>query len=109
MIVFNIPKLESPDSPLENSKSDLKTIQKIFGVNKIIKSEFNLFYRIRKVIKDRCRPVIIKLNDLNAKQGLLKLKNLKVISKGNENAVYINPDRTFSELLAFKKLRLNLK
>ena len=44
---------------------------------------------------------------MNAKQRLLKLINLK----GNENPVYNNPDRTASELSAFKKLReeLNIK
>ena len=58
-----------------------------------------------KIIKNRCRPIIIKLNDLNAKQRLLKLRNLK----GKDNPVYNNPDRTASELSAFKKLREKLK
>ena len=109
VIVFNIPESENPSSSLENSKKDLNTIQEILGVHKIIKSEFNSLYRIGKIIKNRCRPIIIKLNSLEAKQRLLKLRNLKVIRKGKENAIYINPDRTVSELLAFKKLREELK
>ena len=109
VIVFNIPESENPSSSLENTKRDLNTIQEILGVHKINKSEFNSLYRIGKIIKNRCRPIIIKLNNLEAKQRLLKLRNLKVNSKGKENAVYINPDRTASELLAFKKLREELK
>ena len=109
VIVFNIPESESPNSSLENSKRDLKTIQEVLGENKIIKSELNSLYRIGKINKDRRRPIIIKLNNSKAKQRLLKLRNLKVNSKGNENPVYINPDRTASELLAFKKLREELK
>ena len=82
VIVFNIPESESPNSPIEISKGDLKTIQEILGQKKIMKSEFNSFYRIVKVIRDKCRPVILKLNDLNAKQRLIKLRNLKGITKG---------------------------
>ena len=62
-----------------------------------------------KINKDRCRPIVIKLNNLKANERLLKLRNLQVISKGNEKAVYINPDRTASELLDFKKLQEELK
>ena len=105
MIVFNIPKSESPNSPLENSKRDF--IQEVVGVKKIRKSEFNSMYRIGKTIKDRCRPVIIKLSDLAAKQRLLKLRNLIVINQRKENAVYIIPDRTASELLAFRNYEKN--
>ena len=100
MTIFNIPESESPNSLLENWKRHLKIIQKILGVNKIRKSEFNSLYRIEEVIRDKCRPIIIKLNGLNA-----KLRNLQVISKGNKNAVYSNPDRTASELVAFKEFR----
>ena len=62
-----------------------------------MKSEFNSLYR--KVVNDRCRLVIIELSKLNAKQRLLKVRNLKVISKRKENAVYLNPDRTETSLL----------
>ena len=59
-------------------KIDFKTIQEILGVNKIIKSEFNSLYRIGKVIKGRCRPIIINFNDFQSKAETFKTKKSQI-------------------------------
>ena len=110
IIIFNIPESKNPtDSALENCKTDLKIVQQVLGENKIKKEEFKSLYRVGKITENKIRPIIIKLNNLATKHRLLKLRNLKIVNGEMESKVYINPDRTFLELEAFKALRKEVK
>ena len=110
VIIFNIPECKnSTNSALENCKNDLKIVQQVLGENKIKKEEFKSLYRVGKIADNRNRPNIIKLNNLASKHRLLKLRNLKIVNGEKESKVYINPDRTFLELEAFRALRKEVK
>ena len=71
--------------------------------------EFESLYWVGKIADNKIRPIIIKLNNLATKHRLLKLRNLKIVNGGMESKVYINPDRTFLEIEAFKALRKEVK
>ena len=110
VIIFNIPECKIPtNSALENCKNDLKIVQKLLGENKLKKEEFKSLYRVGKIADNKNRPIIIKLNNLASKHRLLKLRNLKIVNGESELKVYINPDRTFLELEAFRALRKEVK
>ena len=111
IIVFNIP--EDKSDPLQNQfdscKNDFKILQEVLGENKIKKHELKTLYRIGKFEVGKVRPIIIKLSDTEAKQRLIKLRNLKYVTQELETKIYINPDRTIEQLKTFKKLRAELK
>ena len=104
--LFNIPKSKNPtNSALENCKNYLKIVSE----RKKEEEEFKSLYRVSKIADNKIRPIIIKLNNLATKHRLLKLRNLKIDNGEMESKVYINPDRTFLELEAFKALRKEVK
>ena len=111
VIVFNIPEAtnSSTKNSLESCKKDLQVLQEVLGENQIRKHELKTLHRIGRIAEGKTRPIVVKLNDKNTKQRLLKLRNLKYIQDGTESNVYINPDRTVEELKTFKKLREEMK
>ena len=110
VIIFNIPESKNPtNSALENCKNDLKIIQQVLGENKMKKEEFKSLYRVGKIADNKIRPIIIKLNNLASKHRLLRLRDLKMFNGEIESKVYINPDRTFLEIEAFRTLRKEVK
>ena len=62
---------------LENCKKEFQVLQEVLGTNQIKKHELKTLYRVGKIEEGKLRLIIVKLNDKNAKQRLLKLKNLK--------------------------------
>ena len=73
------------------------------------KHELKVLYRVGRVTKDKVRHIIIKLNDMAAKNRLFKLKNLKLLHNDNETNIYINLDRTVLQLKAYEKLKEEIK
>ena len=73
------------------------------------KEEFKSLYRVGKIADNKIRPIIIKLNNLASKHRLLRLRDLKMFNGEIESKVYINPDRTFLEIEAFRTLRKEVK
>ena len=109
VVVFNIPEATNASTSLESCKKDLQVLQEVLGESKIKKHELKTLHRIGRIEEGRIRPIVVKLNDKNTKQRLLKLRNLKCIQDGTQSNVYINPDRTVEELKIFKKLREEMK
>ena len=111
VIVFNIPEDENVplQSPFDNYKRDFKVLQEVLGEDRIEKHELKSVYRIGKFEVGKPRPIIVKLNDANAKERLIRLRNLKYVTHNSEVKIYINPDRTIEQLKLFKKLREELK
>ena len=109
VVVFNIPEATNASTSLESCKKDLKVLQEVLGENQIKKHELKTLHRIGRIEEGRIRPIVVKLNDKNTKQRLLKLRNLKYVQDGTQSNVYINPDRTVEELKTFKKLREEMK
>ena len=73
------------------------------------KHELKVLYCVGRVTKDKVRHIIIKLNDMAAKNRLFKLKNLKLLHNDNETNIYINPDRTVLQLKAYERLKEEIK
>lgn len=111
VIVFNIPENISNTSvyTVENAKNDLNKIQSSLGSNKIAETELDTIYRIGKYNGNKTRPIILKLLTQSSRKRLLSLKNLKIQHLGKQISIYINIDRTKSEMEHFRKLRFELK
>ena len=111
VIVFNIPENVSNTSvyTVENAKNDLNMIQSSLGSNKITENELNTLYRIGKYNCNKSRPIILKLLTQSSRKRLLSLRNLKVQHLGQQISIYINIDRTKSEMEDYRKLRFELK
>ena len=111
VIVFNIPENISNTSvyTVENAKNDLNKIQSSLGSNKIAETELNTLYRIGKYNCNKTRPIILKLLTQSSRKRLLSLRNLKIQHLGKQISIYINIDRTKSEMEHFRKLRFELK
>ena len=111
IIVFNIPEEKSDllQNQFDSTKKDFKILQEVLGENKLKKHELKTLYRIGKFEVGKIRPIIVKLSDAEAKQRLIKLRNLKYVTQEIETNIYINPDRTIEQLKTFKKLRAELK
>ena len=73
------------------------------------KHELKTLYCVGKIKEGKTRSIIVKLNDKNTKQRLLKLRNLQYTQLETQSNVYINPDRTVEEIKTFKKLREEMK
>ena len=93
----------------QSCKKDFQVLQEVLGANQFRKHELKTLYRVGKIAEGKIRPIIVKLNDKNAKQRLLKLRNLKYTQLETQSNVYINPDRTVEEIKTFKKLREEMK
>ena len=111
VIVFNIPENISNTSvyTVENAKNDLNKIQSSLGSNKIAETELDTIYRIGKYNGNKTRPIILKLLTQSSRKRLLSLRNLKIQHLGKQISIYINIDRTKSEMEHFRKLRFELK
>ena len=90
---------------LESCKKEFQVLQEVLGTNQIKKHEIKTLYRVGKIEEGKIRPIIVKLNDKNAKQRLLKLRNLKYTQLETQSNVYINLDRIVEEIKTFKGLR----
>ena len=104
VIIFNIPEdinVSTKNSP-DSCKKDFQVLQEVLGTNQIKKHELKTLYRVGKIEEGKTRPIIVKLNDKNAKQRLLKLRNLKYTQLETQSNVYINPDRTVKEIKVSK-------
>ena len=79
VVIFNIPEdiTVSTKNSLESCKNDFLVLQEVLGTNQIKKHELKTLYRVGKIKEVKIRPIIVKFNDKNAKQRLLKLRNLK--------------------------------
>ena len=78
VIIFSISEgiNVSTKNSLESCKKDFQVLQEGLGANQIRKHELKTLYRVGKIEEGEIRPIIVKLNDKNAKQRLLKLRNL---------------------------------
>ena len=83
-------------------KRTFKSYKKCLEQIKLKKHELKTLFRVGKIEEGKIRPIIVKLNDKNAKQRLLKLRNLKYTQLETQSNVYINPDRTVEEIKSFK-------
>ena len=79
VIIFNIPEdiNGSIKNSLECCTKDFQVLQEVLGTKKINKHELNTLYRVGKIEEGKTRPLFVKLNDKNAKERILKLRNLK--------------------------------
>ena len=101
VVVFNLPE---NDCELEAEyKEDIEKLKKVFK-NKIEinKEDIKAIYRLGEKNPAKTRPILIKLETLEVRNELLKLRNLKIEEtkedeKGTKNMmsiIYISPDRT---------------
>ena len=111
VIIFNIPESCNNQSiyTVEHAKDDLNKIQSILGSSKLNENELNTLYRVGTYKSNKMRPIILKLQNQSSRKRLLSLRNLKIMHEGNEIKIYINIDRTKSEMEHFRQLRDELK
>ena len=108
--VFNVPESDSDDSDVV-FKDEVSKIRQIFRDKVDLKKEDVLdLWRCGKTKdKQKIRPIIIKFSNMEIKQKVLKLRNLKYKDENESQDIFIHPDRTLKERDAYKALRMELQ
>ena len=80
-------------------------IQNSLGSHKLHENEFNSICCVGVYKSATTRPIILKLQNQMNRKKLHNLRNLKTMHNEKEIQIYINTDKTKSELETHKKIR----
>ncbi|MPC77788.1 hypothetical protein E2C01_072255 [Portunus trituberculatus] len=110
IIVFNVPESKKKETR-ERVADDVKKCEEVFPeALEVRDAKIERIYRIGKGNNDKARPIIVELNEAEAKWKLVKrAKNLKNASHARIKQVIIAPDLTRKEREENDKLREELK
>lgn len=107
--VFNVPEPTSND-PETQFKEDIVNIKEILKEKADLRAgDFIALRRIGKVVDNKRRPIILKLESQEKRTELLSLRNLQISKNGEISKVSIVPDLTYKQQQARKKLWAELK
>ena len=111
---FNIPESKSDNSETE-AKDDCIKLQLILKdkIN-LKKSDIKSMFRAGQKQINKTRPIIMKLNEIETKVEIMKLRNLKYETKDNTGAdstipIFACPDRTKKQQEEHRQLVQELK